>query len=333
MTDSSDSSLQVLSIISLQLNRIVPIVQLVLGTFGNIMNILIFTRRSLRTNPCSLYFLASSINNLFVLYVALLTRLLSSGWKIDPSNSSTTLCKLRIFFVYTSLCLIQWFVVLASLDRYLSSCHTAGTRQWSNVRNARRLILLTTCTISLAHIHTLIWWSVDYIGDELYCNIFSHEYEVAFQIFFVIFSCMLPTVLMALLGVLTIWNVRILRRRILPQNGERPPDRSRSKDRQLISMLLFQVLTTALCTAPFASVNIFAMIVNQQSNIVYSAQVQAFFDSLCRLILYLNPMIGFYIYTLSSRTFRIELKCILKAMVRFLIDFTALAECFSSGEV
>ncbi|CAF4484544.1 unnamed protein product, partial [Rotaria sp. Silwood2] len=59
----SDDIIQKLPIISLQLNRIVPIFQITLGTFGNILNILIFTRRSLRNNPCSLYFLASSINN------------------------------------------------------------------------------------------------------------------------------------------------------------------------------------------------------------------------------------------------------------------------------
>ncbi|CAF4658203.1 unnamed protein product, partial [Rotaria sp. Silwood2] len=171
MSASTDDVPQRLVNISLQLNRSVPILQLILGTFGNIMNILIFTRRSLRTNPCSHYFLASSINNLFVLYVALLTRLLSSGWKIDPSNSNIVLCKLRIFFVYSSLCLIQWFVVLASIDRFFSTCHTIQYRQLSSLKIARKAVGLVILIIALAHFHTLIWWTVDYIGSDLYCNI------------------------------------------------------------------------------------------------------------------------------------------------------------------
>ncbi|CAF5001169.1 unnamed protein product, partial [Rotaria sp. Silwood1] len=47
----SDDIIQRLPVISLQLNRIVPIFQIILGTFGNILNILIFTRRTLRNNP------------------------------------------------------------------------------------------------------------------------------------------------------------------------------------------------------------------------------------------------------------------------------------------
>ena len=320
MSHSSDDSLAYLLDVVLQLNRSVPIIQLILGTFGNVMNILVFRRRSLRTNPCSLYFLASSINNLFVLYVALLTRLLSSGWKIDPSNMHSALCKLRIFFVYSSLCLIQWFVVLASLDRWFSSCHTVRYRHLSNLRFAKRSIFLTVVIVAVAHLHTLVWWRVDYIDAQLYCNIFYPRYEITFQVFFLTFSCLLPPACMALFGLLTIFNVRKLRRQIVPQNIDQRHQRARSKDGQLISMLLFQVLITMFCTAPFATVNLFNMITNQDTSIIYSVYIQALFESLCRLILYLNPMIGFYIYTLSSRTFRLELRALLRHGLELFTD-------------
>ncbi|CAF0722154.1 unnamed protein product [Adineta steineri] len=57
---SDDIIVRLLSII-IQANRIIISIQLIVGTFENLMNILIFTRRALRNNPCSLYFLASSI--------------------------------------------------------------------------------------------------------------------------------------------------------------------------------------------------------------------------------------------------------------------------------
>lgn len=320
MSDSGDDSLAYLLDIALQLNRSIPIIQLILGTFGNVMNILVFRRRSLRTNPCSLYFLASSINNLFVLYVALLTRLLSSGWNIDPSNMHPALCKLRIFFVYSSLCLTQWFVVLASLDRWFSSCHAVRYRHLSNLRFAKRSISLTVIIVAVSHLHILVWWNVDYIGAQLYCNIFHPTYEIAFQVFFFTFSCLLPPACMALFGLLTIFNVRKLRRQIVPRNIDRRHERARSKDGQLISMLLFQVLVTLFCTAPFAMVNLFDMITSRNTSIIYSVYIQALFESLCRLILYLNPMIGFYIYTLSSRTFRLELRVLLRRGLEVFVD-------------
>ncbi|CAF2486959.1 unnamed protein product [Rotaria sp. Silwood2] len=316
----SDDIIQKLPIISLQLNRIVPIFQITLGTFGNILNILIFTRRSLRNNPCSLYFLASSINNIFVLYVATLTRLLSSGWKIDPSNTNIILCKLRIFFVYSSLALIQWFMVLASIDRYLSSCQNARYRQMSNVPIARKAIGLIILIIALAHFHTFIWWSVDYIGSKTYCNIFIYDYEITFQVFFLILTCALPPVLMTLFGILTIFNVRKLRTQVTPLNNDTRNERIRSKDRQLIIMLLIQILVTILCTLPFSVVNITSMIFQYLITLSdYGDAINTFYSNIGRLINYFNPVVGFYIYTLSSRTFRNEMKCMTLEGVKFIL--------------
>jgi hypothetical protein len=300
--------LSLLPIISLYLNRIVPILQLIIGTFGNIMNILIFTRRSLRTNPCSFYFLILSINNLFVLYVALLTRLLSSGWNIDPSNTNIVLCKLRIFFVYSSLCLIQWFVVLASIDRYLCSSHSARLRHLSTLSLAKQIICITVLIIFLAHFHTLVWWTIDYIGPSLYCNIFSDDYDLAFQIFFLISTCILPPILMAIFGILTILNVKKLRVQVTPTTNLARNERSRSKDRQLITMLLVQVLVTIIFTAPFAAVNLNDMIVENMKLSDRAVTITTFFDNVARILLYFNPMVGFFVYTLAGKTFRNELK-------------------------
>jgi hypothetical protein len=304
--------IQRLPLISIQINRIVPILQIILGTFGNIMNILIFTRRTLRTNPCSLYFLASSINNIFVLYVAALTRLLSSGWKIDPSNSNSLLCKLRIFFVYSSLCLIQWLMVLASFDRLFSSCHTVRYRNFSSLRLARRFICLAIVAVALAHFHILVWWTVDYIGNDRYCNVFDNAYEIAFQVFFLLFSCLLPPCFMTFCGLMTIVNIRKLRRQVAPQNSNGLNELTHSKDRQMIIMLLIQVSVTITCTAPFTAINLFGMIIQLNDTLVYSLALKTFIESLCRLMLYFNPIVGFYVYTLSSRVFRRENKRILK---------------------
>ena len=308
-----------LPMISLELNRFVAIFQIVFGTFGNVMNILIFSRRSLRSNPCSLYFLASSINNLFFLYVATLTRMLSSGWNIDPSNSNLILCRSRIFLVYTSLCLIQWFVVLASIDRYFSSCHTTHQRRWSSLTIARKSISLTIVLVSFAHFHTFVWWKIDRIGSKTYCNIFQYNYEIAFQMFFLIFTCILPAMAMAIFGILTIINVKKLHHRVAPNpcNATRIDFRSKSKDRQLSLMLLIQIFVTLLCTMPFSVGNITSMVFNYLIELdEYGTAINTFYSDVGRIVNYFNPIVGFYIYTLSSRTFRLEIKTMLFEFLR-----------------
>ena len=60
--------------ISRQLSFYVALVHIIVGTIGNILNILIFTTKNLRSNACSLYFLFSSIANLPVIYVDLINK-------------------------------------------------------------------------------------------------------------------------------------------------------------------------------------------------------------------------------------------------------------------
>ena len=62
-----DDLIQTLESVALQLNRYVPIAHVLFGTFGNVMNSIIFMRPSLRITSCSFYFWISSINNLFYL--------------------------------------------------------------------------------------------------------------------------------------------------------------------------------------------------------------------------------------------------------------------------
>jgi len=311
--------MKVLYSISTYMNRIVPIFLIILGTFGNIMNILIFTRRSLRQNPCSIYFLALSINNIFVLYVVLLTRLLSSGWNLDPTTTNNILCKLRIFFAYVSLCLTQWFIVLASIDRFLSSCHTIRYRQLSNKSIARKATIFTVLFITLAHLHIPIWWSSQYVGSISICNIFNPVYDIFFSMFFIIFTSLLPPFFMIIFGLKTILNVRKLRIQVAPQNSNTRNERLRPKDRQMVTMLLFQVVITVILTTPFTAISLYSTIndnieispLNSFYTAVYNLSTNIF-----RLLNYFNPAIGFYIYTLTSRTFRIEMKRIIKIGLR-----------------
>jgi hypothetical protein len=79
-----------LQIAQSQLLRYIPLFVLITGTIGNTLNCLIFTRRSLRRNSSSIYFLAPSIANFFGIYFGCLTRLLST-YQIDPPLSQMAL--------------------------------------------------------------------------------------------------------------------------------------------------------------------------------------------------------------------------------------------------
>jgi len=120
---------------------------------------------------------------------------------------------------------------------------------------------------------------------------------------------------MCVFGILIIRNVH---NRVVPQNNDARTERLRSNDRQLFIMLLFQLLITALLTAPYATLSVYNTITGTILNYKWSTFDQAilnFLVDITRLLSYSNAIVGFYIYTLSGPKFRAEVKrCIQYAL-------------------
>jgi hypothetical protein len=316
----------------LWINRIVPVVQLVLGTFGNLFNIIIFTRRSLRNNPCSMYFLAASISNCFELYLVVLPPYLLNNWHWDPATTNVVWCAIRAFIYYPSVCLVLWFIVLSSYDRFLSSSHSARMRQLSSLPIARKVIISTIILFFLMYVHTLVFYRLIPSGSTSTCNISGAAYITFFNILFLMLACVLPIILMSIFGILTIRNVRKLHNRVAPQANDARNERLRSSDRQLIRMLLFQVLITTLISTPYCCVvmySTFALTVFKYQLSTLGLAIFLFTAALTRALYLFNSVAGFYIYTLNGPKFRTEMKRCSRHGLKLVLTTTGLMRCLS----
>lgn len=311
------------------INRISPILSIVFGTIGNLLNIIIFTRRSLRNNPCSMYFLAGSFANFFVIYVALLTRYFATSWNWDPSTTNLAWCKTRFFLIYPPLSLVIWFIVLASIDRFFSSSQNVRLRQMSTLPIAGKIIAFTTVFMFLINVHVLVFATI-VVTDGIYsCTISPNEYLVFFNIFVPIFSCILPLALMGIFGILTIVNIRKIRNRVVTQENNTQNERFRSNDRQLIIMLLYQVIITFIVVAPWAIINMYSAIATVILKQKFSTSGQAIYNfsyNLFRMLYYMNPVVGFYIYTLSGPRFRVEIAHCIRNGLKFILTSVGLMQ-------
>ena len=121
---------------------------MIAGIIGNTLNCLIFTRRSLRRNSCSIYFLASSIANFFGIFFGCLTRILSTFQINPPASQMALYCKSKTFLIYIGLAASTWFIVGACADRYASS---ARIRSFSQVKIAQRVVCLISIVVILVY--------------------------------------------------------------------------------------------------------------------------------------------------------------------------------------
>ena len=157
-------SLSILTSATTQFNRYTPMPVFILGLIGNSFNILIFTRRSLIKNPCTIYLLSASCMNISILIFGLLTRSLMDGFGIDVIGNSLILCRLRYLFLHPSYTLSSWFLVLASIDRFCLSSRHARLRKFSHLTMAKRTIIIASFICLLMYIHILGLFQIEPIN-------------------------------------------------------------------------------------------------------------------------------------------------------------------------
>ncbi|CAF0900701.1 unnamed protein product [Adineta steineri] len=106
------------------------LILVIIGIFGNSMNILEFsTIRSYRTTPCSFYFLISSIFNIAYVTIKLISRIVSTGYGIDLTHTSVIWCKIRQFSLFTLSLITITCSCLATIDQFLVSSQNVKFRR------------------------------------------------------------------------------------------------------------------------------------------------------------------------------------------------------------
>ncbi|CAF0996289.1 unnamed protein product [Rotaria sp. Silwood1] len=286
--------------IALQILRVVLIVFIILGIIGNGLNLFIFTRRTLSRSSCTLYLIAASIDNILVICISLLTRLLANGFSLDVAKTSDVMCKLRFYFGYVFFALSPYFYTLACFDRYCSSSASATRRSLCNKKVAKRLIIGAIILACILYFHMAIFYEIIRTGPSFTCNARPGTYELFYRIFYLVIYCILPSFCMTVLCALTLNNIRQQSRRIQPVSGT-GKDGSRRLDRHLIRMLFAQIITQVLSILPFAILNLVGFLTDRRTDLF------GFFNQIFTIPLFVSYVTSFYIFTMSSRIYRQEL--------------------------
>ncbi|CAF3412983.1 unnamed protein product [Rotaria sp. Silwood1] len=293
---------------STRINCYFSIFLFIFGVIGNILNILVLSQRSLRSNPCAWLFLISSLANFIALLSGLTTRIVSN-WTDDLTDTIGWLCKLRIFILYTSRTIASWLIMLASIDRWLLSCLNASRRLLSSLKRAHRGTIIIILFSLVLYSPLFYCYDANLVGAPLkcysrtiLCRIFADQVYTCITVVF-------PLILMFLFGFMTMSNVRKLKHRLqsplLPRmsNPTNPNDqrqRFRRIDRYLLIMLLVQISFLALFTLPQAIQQIYSTITRNKDKTSVQNTIENSIYSFGLLFTYLASGMPFYIYTLSG---------------------------------
>jgi len=299
MNSSSQSKINYLNYVTHELNRYIPIALLVLGTIGNISNILVFTRPLLRKNPCSIYFISSSTINFFSLYVGLLTPFLGL-YNLDPTQSINSLCKIRFYLRYSTITLSTWFILLACIDRYISSSANINIRLWSSVPLAKRIVCITGIICFIIP-YTQVFYCYTVTPNNV-CTYQNSMCKLVNDIILLICNSGIPPLLMVLVSILTIRNVK---------HSNRINAGRRRRDTQLIRILFIQVFVLVLFSIPVAIQKLYTCSTSSMVKSPLVTAIENLVNQISIEISYISNSTTFYIYSLTSKKYRQEVLHIL----------------------
>ena len=320
---------------SAAMNRYFSILIFLFGTSGNLLNTLVLSQRTLRRNPCTSFFLVSSIANLVAILSGLTTRILS-GWALDLTNTVDWLCKCRAFALFLSRNVASWLIMLAAIDRWLLSSVHAHRRELSTLKNARRGILLTVLLSVLLYGPIFYCYEANLTNAPLRCYGKNDGCRYSNDINYACLTIILPILCMLFFGVLTIVNIRQVRSRVhvvsfvriyptgipsLKVSVSAPLQAvllKRKLDRRLFLMLVSQIILLGIFTLPQAFQKLYSTITVNSTSTPVKRAIQNFLFNLVLLLTYLANGIPFYIYTLSGGSvFRNALKGLLRNLCLF----------------
>ncbi|CAF4616540.1 unnamed protein product [Rotaria sp. Silwood2] len=221
----------------------------------------------------------------------------------DPQIESLLFCKVRGYIFQICLMLSRWFVAFACIDRYASTSDKIHLRNFAKPKIAYRIIIIIIIFWSIICSHRLIFYEIK--GN--FCGIINNIAAALYHSLYVtIGGGIFPSMIMIICAYLIRRNLAQRQKKRIQLalgNYQRNP-----VDQQVLNILFVQIISYIIFTTPQLCNLIFNTIsIMSPDHTSDELTFESFLTFLAEFMLYLFPVTSFYLYTLTSRTFRKEL--------------------------
>ncbi|CAF2682769.1 unnamed protein product [Rotaria sp. Silwood2] len=237
-----------------------------------------------------------SINNFMNLTVGLFIWSLTLGFNLDLEYRLVPYCKIRRYFTHVNYLLSSVLLTMASINRY------ARVRQAQLTENRHRyitlcerrttyiIIIVTIIFCLLVNIHIPILFEI--ADNDCYARM--GIYRILFDVYFLVFYAICPPLLMVIFNIATVKHIRCIKKLIHPTVSRR--------EYHFIVLVIAHSFSNVIFTIPYT--------VNKFIYYTFDDAIPSEKDKLCNaitlLIAFMNPGFSFYLYTLTTKSFRDE---------------------------
>lgn len=294
--------------------RIVPIIYLVIGTVGNILNLFILSRNGMKRFLSTVYLVFLATSDMMTLWTVTFPNMLKNGFGIDIWVQADVICKLLKWLKHSSAGTSAWLLVLFSIKRILLIKSLNVNRKASFI--AATMVVLTSMAFSSHYLFgfkiskvNLRSGNFSYVNSQ--CSYASEHFETFYKTkwpFMVLIGLnLLPVVLILIANgtvVTTLFNRRKALRKIHPAN--RTSRLTLYKKETSMTKIMFVISAFFVCTSLPFTIN--GVLKSRRRASDLEEQVHfALLDTTVHFILYCNFAFRFLSYFVSSTLFRQEL--------------------------
>ena len=267
---------------------------IIIGFIGNIISILVFSRKTFRNNSISTYCKSLAVVDCLTL-IHLTNIIYYFTYNVYLNDQNTPFCALAHTTIIYISGIPPWIMIAFSVDKLLSM----RTNSIAIIKK-KWFQWLIVVGISLFHIGLYIYFPILIKRSEIFpgffiCDVFSIGFFNIHMILFLLETCVIPFVILIITSILTI-RVLINSRNAVLQAGQVSQAR-KSRDRKFaFSSLTLNTIFIVLKLPSF----VFFILSS------FFSYFDVYFYNISILIFFVNTSLGFFVHIVTNSIFRKE---------------------------
>ncbi|XP_033755297.1 thyrotropin-releasing hormone receptor-like [Pecten maximus] len=300
---------------------IVPLVIFMIGILGNLLVIVVISRRRSMQTPTNCYLISLSVADCLLLLSATLPSIPEPLFRRNHWPWGRAMCSLLVFVQYLGADASALSITAFTLERYIAICHPMKAQTICTARRAKRIIISLWC---FSVLYCTPWLGLTTMTYKNTCDgspplhTCTYRLERESYLFYYMTDFFIFYVFPLLLsGILYSFIIRILfNKSALDSDGSKAPDysnrsRQTSKSRfQVIRMLVVIVAVFALLWLPYRAIVVY-------NSLADNKYLNVWFWLFCRIMVYINSAVNPILYSLMSLKFRKAYRRILSCNPHF----------------
>ncbi|XP_076469696.1 uncharacterized protein LOC143300025 [Babylonia areolata] len=300
---------------------VIPPILISLGTFGNVMTIIIMRRMMSQESTVNLYFMGTAVLDMVFLYTLTLTQWTRYTFNFRINGLHDVVCKIHTWLYTGSSTISCWYLVCLTVHRAMSVVWPHRVSTMCTRRTVLLLLMSVGVVLAVLYAHALITVGTVPLSkgsSSLKCVLKSEHASFVVNAFVyveLLLYSLLPFACLVCANAVLVWKLTMSVRNARKHLAQGDPDQILAREKTANSVTLTVIVVSLaflVLTLPTSINFIQSFYVLTYSKRTDAEVAELFFVATIRSLLgHSNAAVNFYLYCLTGARFREEFLSVL----------------------